>query len=97
MSQTVSMSEAAYLLKAMSNNIRLSVISALKDVEEIGVSELIDEIGCEQSLLSHHLTDMRAKGILTCRKEGKRCFYSLTNKQFVQILNCIQKCKDCES
>lgn len=93
--QIESMSDAAYILKAISNGIRLSVISALKDVEEIGVSELIETIGCEQSLLSHHLTDMRAKGILMCRKEGKRCYYSLTNKHFIQILNCIEKCKDC--
>ncbi len=89
------MSEAAYLLRAISNDIRLSVISVLADVEEVGVSELREKIGCEQSLLSHHLTDMRAKRILRCRKEGKRCYYSLTNKHFIQILNCIKKCQDC--
>jgi ArsR family transcriptional regulator len=86
------MNEAAYMLRAISNETRLKVIDKLRDVEELTVSELINEIGCEQSLLSHHLTDMRAKGILTCRKEGKNCFYSLRNKQITQILDCIQSC-----
>lgn len=86
------MSDAAYLLRAISNENRLRVIDALRDVEELTVSELVAETGCEQSLLSHHITDMRAKGILNCRKEGKHCFYSLKNKQITQILDCIQSC-----
>lgn len=86
------MSEAAYLLRAISNENRLRVIDVLRDVEELTVSELVEKIGCEQSLLSHHVTDMRAKGILNCRKEGKHCFYSLKNKQITQILDCIQSC-----
>lgn len=86
------MERAAYMLKAISNGTRLSVISLLSENEEMGVCELIEALNCEQSLLSHHLTDMRAKGILNVRKSGKNCFYSLKNKQIVQILDCISKC-----
>ena len=87
------MDEAAYMLKAISHETRLKVIDQLRNIEELNVSELVNSIGCEQSLLSHHLTDMLAKGILNCRKEGKNCFYSLRNKQITQILDCIQSCK----
>lgn len=86
------MDEAAYMLRAISNETRLKVIDILRNKEELTVSELVEGIGCEQSLLSHHLTDMRAKGILNCRKEGKNCFYSLKNKQITQILDCLQSC-----
>jgi ArsR family transcriptional regulator len=86
------MIEAAYTLKAISNGTRLCVISLLSNSEEMNVSELGEKLKCEQSLLSHHLTDMRAKGILNCRREGKKCFYSLKNKQIVQILDCIKTC-----
>ena len=88
----MNMDEAAYMLRAISNETRLKVIDALRNIEELTVSELVEGIGCEQSLLSHHLTDMRAKGILNCRKEGKNCFYSLKNKQITQILDCLQSC-----
>lgn len=86
------MEDAAYTLRAISNGTRLRVISLLADKEELSVSQLVEKLGCEQSLLSHHLTDMRAKGVLNCRKEGKNCFYSLKQKQITQILDCIKSC-----
>jgi ArsR family transcriptional regulator len=86
------MEQAAYTLKAISQGTRLSVISLLAEQEEMNVSQLVEELKCEQSLLSHHLTDMRAKGILNCRRDGKNCYYSLKNKQIVQIIDCIKSC-----
>lgn len=86
------MEDAAYTLRAISNGTRLRVISILSDKEELSVSQLVEMLSCEQSLLSHHLTDMRAKGVLNCRKEGKNCFYSLKQKQITQILDCIKSC-----
>lgn len=86
------MEAAAYTLKAISNGTRLCVISLLSEHEELNVSQIGEQLQCEQSLLSHHLTDMRAKGILNCRRDGKNCFYSLKNKQMVQIIDCIQTC-----
>lgn len=86
------MDEAAYMLKAISNGTRLCVISLLSKADELNVSQIGEQLQCEQSLLSHHLTDMRAKGILNCRREGKNCFYSLKNKKIVQILHCVESC-----
>jgi len=84
--------QAAYTLKAISQGTRLCVISLLSKQDEMTVSQLVEQLKCEQSLLSHHLTDMRAKGILNCRRDGKNCYYSLRNKQIVQIIDCIQTC-----
>ena len=86
------MEQAAYTLKAISQGTRLCVISLLAEKDEMNVSQLVEELKCEQSLLSHHLTDMRAKGILNCRREGKNCYYSLKNKQMIQIIDCIRSC-----
>lgn len=86
------MDEAAYTLRAISNGTRLCVIALLAENTEMNVSQLGEALGCEQSLLSHHLTDMRAKSILNCRRDGKNCYYSLKNKQIVQIIDCIKTC-----
>lgn len=91
-SEKETMEEAAYALKAISNGTRLCVISLLSKNEELTVSQIGERLSCEQSLLSHHLTDMRAKGILNSRREGKNCFYSLKNKQIIQIIDCIKSC-----
>lgn len=95
MQDNLQMEEAAYTLKAISHGTRLCVISLLADTDEMNVSDIGERLKCEQSLLSHHLTDMRAKGILNCRREGKNCFYSLKNKQITRILDCIKSC-NCE-
>jgi len=50
-------------LKAVANETRLGIIMQLSKKEEKSVTELMEDMQCEQSLLSHHLTDMRAKGI----------------------------------
>lgn len=86
------MEEAAYTLRAISNGTRLCVISLLSQNEEMNVTQMVEKLQCEQSLLSHHLTDMRAKGILNYRRDGKNSYYSLKNKQIVQIIDCIKSC-----
>ena len=83
--------EAAYTLRALANETRLCVIMQLSEKAEKSVTELMQEMNCEQSLLSHHLTDMRAKGILNCRKSGKNCYYSIKNKRVLQLLDCVMK------
>lgn len=88
--------ESAYILRALANEIRLCVILQLSTNGESSVTELMEQIDCEQSLLSHHLTDMRAKGILRCRKSGKHCYYSLSDQKFLNVLNCIMNCCETE-
>lgn len=84
--------EAAYILKALAHETRLCVIMQLTQTEELSVSELREKMDCEQSLLSHHLTDMRAKGILNCRREGKNSFYSIRDKRVTNMLKCMMSC-----
>jgi|SRR5690554_78372 len=84
--------EAAYLLRALANETRLCVIMQLSKKQEMTVSDLQEGMECEQSLLSHHLTDMRAKGILSCRKSGRNNYYSLKDKRAFYLLKCIVDC-----
>ena len=65
---TINMDEAAYTLKAIAHGTRLNIIALLTTQEELNVSQLGILLQFEQSLLSHHLTDMRAKGILNSPK-----------------------------
>lgn len=40
----------------------------------MSVSDICDRMGCSQALISHHLTDMQAKGILLIRRRGVMLF-----------------------
>lgn len=79
------------MLRALSHEIRLCVVALLSQKEEQTVSEMLELIECEQSLLSHHLRDMRAKGIVDCRRCGKHAFYSLKDRRATQLLRCISQ------
>lgn len=80
---------AAYVLKAVAHPTRINIVDLLDQQKECSVSELSELLDCEQSLLSHHLTNMRDKGILSVRREGKNMFYSLTDKTITKIISCI--------
>ncbi len=86
--------EAAYILKALANETRLCVVMQLSQAGEKSVTEIMEHMDCEQSLLSHHLTDMRAKGILNFRKRGKNSFYSLSDNRYTSVLKCLMSCDD---
>ena len=52
----------AYALKAVAHPNRLAIICLLSRNEELNVSEICEQMACSQALISHHLTDMYAKG-----------------------------------
>ncbi|NDK56686.1 ArsR/SmtB family transcription factor [Pontibacter fetidus] len=84
---------AAYVLKSVAHPIRISIIDLLEQRERLTVSELQQVLHIEQSLLSHHLTNMRDKGVLDTKREGKNVFYFLTDATITNILDCINGCK----
>lgn len=63
-------------LKALADATRLAVVEALmKGPRHVG--ELAEQLGVEQSLLSHHLRVLRSVGILEATRDGKAVLYAL--------------------
>jgi DNA-binding transcriptional ArsR family regulator len=83
---------AAYVLKTVAHPTRIAVIDLLDQAAQLSVSELCGLLKCEQSVLSHHLTNMRDKGILEAKRDGKNIYYSLTDKTITNIIECINDC-----
>ncbi len=80
--------KAAELLKAVAHPVRLLVIRMLRDGER-SVSDLYQTIGTSQSYMSQQLNLMKAKGVLTSRRNGNQVLYSLTNPKVVEIVHCV--------
>lgn len=87
------MEYVAYILKALSNANRLMILSVLAKNHEMNVSDICAQLQCTQPLVSHHLTDMQAKGILKMRREGRNMNYSLENQRVIDIIHCVAECK----
>lgn len=84
--------KAAYILKTIAHPLRLSIVEQLTENAELSVSQLCTVLEAEQSLVSHHLQNMKLKGLLKSRKEGVSIFYSLKEKGLTEIIRCVEKC-----
>ncbi len=65
----------AGVLAALSDPVRLSIVSALADGAERGWGEF--DMGVAPSTLSHHIKVLREAGVVNHRKDGTHCFVSL--------------------
>lgn len=82
--------ETAEKVKALAHPIRLYIIALLKHKKEMNVTELQEELQLEQAVVSHHLSILKSRGVLNCRKEGKNMIYSLKSRKFLNVLSCIE-------
>ena len=67
----------AAMLKALADDTRLAVVRRLL-ARPCHVGELQAELQIEQSLLSHHLKQLREAGIVESERDGKAVLYRLT-------------------
>jgi len=65
------------LLKLVAEPSRLKILCILRQGEHC-VCEFEDHVGLSQSLLSHHLADLRDAGLIVGEKKGLNVHYSLT-------------------
>lgn len=81
--------EAAELLKAMSNENRLIILCHLGE-KEMSVTELNGFIDLSQSSLSQHLARLRNDGLVKTRRESQTIFYSIANLAVVKLIGFLQ-------
>ena len=78
-SKSKKVGDLSFLLKIVSENSRLQILCILQKDEHC-VCELIKETKLSQSLISHHLKDLKDANLVSDRKEGKWVYYSLTDE-----------------
>ena len=84
--------KVAFILKAIAHPLRINIISLLEINEKLCVNDICQNLGCEQSLTSHHLSNMKLSGILGSMRDGKNIFYFLKLKEVISVIGCMNKC-----
>jgi len=77
--------EAARLLKALSNEKRLLILCLLVE-QEYSVGELNTRVDLSQSALSQHLAVLREEGLVHTRREAQTIHYSLAPGPARQVI-----------
>ncbi len=91
--QAEKLERIAFILKTIAHPLRLGVIHLLEQYPRLSVNEICEKLGSEQSLTSHHLQNMRLKGILSVKREGRNMMYSLKERDVSLIMECLENCK----
>lgn len=82
----------ASILKTVAHPLRLGIIHLLEQFPRMSVSEICEKLGAEQSLVSHHLQNMKLKGLLSSKREGRSVLYSLKERDVSLIIECLENC-----
>lgn len=76
---------AAALLSAMANPKRLLILLSLLQGER-AVGALAQEVGLSQSALSQHLSKLRAKRLVSTRRDAQTIYYSTNSEAVLKVL-----------
>ncbi|HKL22264.1 MAG TPA: metalloregulator ArsR/SmtB family transcription factor [Tichowtungia sp.] len=79
---------AAEVLKALAHPVRLGVVELLESGEKT-CTELYEELGCSQSMMSQQLKILSQQGLIAIRKDGTLKYCSLKNRDFLKLFDCM--------
>lgn len=91
--QTAKLERIAFILKTVAHPLRLGIVHLLEQHPQLSVSEICSMLESEQSLTSHHLQNMRLRGILRAKRSGRSVLYSLKEPDVSLIITCLENCK----
>lgn len=80
----------AEIFKAIGDENRIQILSLLEG-REVCAGDLLKSLSIVQSTLSHHMKILTESGIVVCRKEGKRSWYSIDSEMLAKVSRYIMK------
>ncbi|MCW5906424.1 MAG: helix-turn-helix transcriptional regulator [Chitinophagales bacterium] len=90
---TGKLEKVSAVFRTIAHPTRLAVLELLDKNGQMSVNELMAITNCEQSLLSHHLANMRSTGLLKSERKGQNIFYSIKEEKITEVVRCIEQCK----
>jgi len=84
--------DAASRLRAIAHPMRIAIIDILNENSTMNVTQIYNALCIEQASASHHLSILKAKGVLGSRRDGKNTYYFLKQTAVIQIIECLEKC-----
>ena len=83
--KTAHIEKSAHCIKAIAHPFRLSILALLAEGEK-NVQELTKSLGTSQSNVSQHLFQMRARDLVSTRREGNMIYYTITNPKMIKLM-----------
>jgi ArsR family transcriptional regulator len=78
------------LLKLLGDKTRLEILFALKNEKELCVGSIEENLDISQSYLSQQLKKLQEANLLIVRREGRKKYYEIRNKDIFKIIKMLQ-------
>ncbi|MEK7467298.1 MAG: metalloregulator ArsR/SmtB family transcription factor [Planctomycetota bacterium] len=78
--------DAERIFSALADRTRLRLLCALMRSRESRVTDLAASLGCSISALSHQLSKLRDRRIVTARRDGRVVWYALSDAHVATVL-----------
>jgi ArsR family transcriptional regulator len=75
------------VFQMLADKTRLKILLALAHDGEKHVTALCDLLGLSQPAVSHHLSLLRSKKLVVCRRDGKNNFYTVDSADLGELLD----------
>ena len=86
----------AELFRTLANPVRIRILEALRASGSVTVGDLQQRVGAESSNVSQHLALLRARGLVTTRREGTSIWYSVAEPALFVMLDAAREIFDCQ-
>ncbi len=83
------MRRAAECLRTLAHPHRLRIVELLLSGERT-VGELAEACGIRSHVASEHLGKMKDRGLLECRRDGRRIYYRPASQCLQGIIDCVK-------
>lgn len=85
----VDLARVSGCMRALAHPARLRLVALLLE-EELPVGAMAERLRLSQPTVSRHLGLLEARGMLACRREGKRMLYHAATPALESICGCIR-------
>ena len=83
--------EASELFKLIADPNRLTILRLLSKKLHMYANEMLPDLTCKQSTLSHHLSELTNSGLINSNKKGNKVIYSLNIVKYNQLTDFLMK------
>ncbi len=80
----------ANIFQALAHPTRIAIVEVLRN-GELPAGAIIERLGIEQANASQHFSILRAKQIVSSRKEGNQVFYSVRDPLLIEVLDIMRR------
>ena len=76
----------AEIFKALGHPTRIAIVEMMRE-GEVPAAQIFERLPVEQANVSQHLAVLRAKRIVTSRKDGSQVYYTIRDPLLIQVLD----------